>query len=478
MRQTRIGAVAVERFIALVHLHTRALGIASLLALLTSGEAKASNKTEHDSIFIGREKSAPPLTAPIPGGAYEDSSEIAPGAAMANLYSEGYWSAVADLDIDGLTRAARTASEARFARGLGFLKSGDQARAESSFVALSSGVRDFNVGIASQMMLAHTLLYERKWAMLRDLPANPELLSEDRKNTEELERWGRAFANLEPQTMQFPTEPVSLPLRTTTLGTPSIRVKINGRDYEFWLDTGSGITVLSSEVAAAARVPTISSDSLTIRTFAGTARARPGLVRRIEVGSIVLTNTPVIVIDASMMLLRNPSSSGSAPNHRVDGIIGWDFIRQFDVLLDYEARRILLARPEPTATRSAGQNLMWVGQPLVEVRTKGGLTLHLALDTGAQSTLLNASVLEKVDAVTRSLSTEVFGLARTGSSTDRVIPELALTVGGTPLRLRNVIVYGPKYSGLIACDGILGADLAQFGRVHIDAANGIFSVGT
>ena len=477
MRPGFIGAVAVERLVSLVQLHIRALAIASLLALLTSAEAGASNKIIGDSIFTAREKSAVPLTASRTSAPDADSSAITVSAAASNPYSETYWSAVADLDIDALTKAARNSPEAVFARGMSFLASGDHARAESTFVALSSGVTDFNVGIASQMMLARTLLYERKWAMLRDLPANPELRSEDTKNIEELERWGRAFANLEPQVTRFPLEPVSLPLRTTSLGTPTVRVKINGKAYEFWLDTGSSMTVLSSEVAAAAGVPTISSDSLTIRTFGGTARVRPALVRKMEVGTIVLTNTPVIVIDASLMLLKSPAAAFSTPNHYVDGIVGWDFIRQFDVLLDYDNGVIQLARPERRIASSGTQNLLWIGQPLVEVRTREGRTLHLALDTGAQSTLLNASVLDKAGVVTTSVTTRVFGLARSASSSDRVIPELPLQVAGRSLRLHNVIVYGPRYSGLIACDGILGSDIARFGRIHIDATNGIFSVG-
>src|SRR3954468_24826887 len=477
MRQSCIGAVSVERLIALVHLHTRALAIASLLALLTSGEANASNKPERDSIFLAREKSAPPLPAPALPGAYDDSSGLVPAAPPVSLYSEAYWSAVADLDLDALSKAARNAPEAAFARGLRFLSNGDHARAESVFVALSSGIRDFNVGIASQLMLAQTLLYERKWAVLRDLQANPELRSEDSKNNEELERWGRAFANTEPQVTQFPAVPVSQPLRTTTLGTPSIRVKINGREYEFWLDTGSGIPVLSSEVAAAAGVPTISDDSLTIRTFAGTARVKPALVRKMTVGPIVLANTPAIIIDASMMLLRSPTDGLAKVSHHVDGILGWDFIRQFDLLMNYEEGVVQLGRPETDLTRSGVQNLMWIGQPLVEVKTNDGKTLHLALDTGAQATLLNAAVLDKVGGVTKSIATHLYGLARTITSNSRVIPELPLQLAGKSVQLHNVIVYGPRYSGLIGCDGILGSDVGQFGVMHIDATNGIFSVG-
>ena len=51
------------------------------------------------------------------------------------------------------------------------------------------------------------------------------------------------------------------------MGTPAVQVRINGKEYEFWLDTGSSMTVLSSTVASEAGVPFVSADTLRIRTF-------------------------------------------------------------------------------------------------------------------------------------------------------------------------------------------------------------------
>jgi hypothetical protein len=79
--------------------------------------------------------------------------------------------------------------------------------------------------------------------------------------------------------------------------------------------------------------------------------------------------------------------------------------------------------------------------------------------------------------VTKSAGTKVYGLAHTGKETTRVVPLLPLTVAGKAIVLENVIVYGPVESGLINCDGILGSDIARFGTIHIDATNGVFSVG-
>jgi predicted aspartyl protease len=392
-------------------------------------------------------------------------------------YSEEYWEALAGLDVTALRKAARSREEVGLAEGMARLMAGDPAKAEDSFAAMSRQSMDLNVAVASQIMLATTLLYEHKWTALRDLSAASTLAAADRGNTSELEQWGHAFSGVDEQTTIAPDKATSLPLVITPMGTPAIQVRINGKDYEFWLDTGSSMTVLSSTVASEASVPFVSADTLRIRTFEGTAPVKAGIVRRLEIGPIAFTNTPAIVIDAALMRLKSTSEGVTGQGVRVDGIIGWDIIRQFDVVMDYRARTITFRPPEHLGIiGTAFQNLAWVGKPMVQVRTKPGGTFRFTLDTGAQVTLLNGSILDKLEMVATTYGGRVFGIAKTGGNTKRVVPKLNLDVGGQSVNLESVLVYGPAYSGLINTDGILGSDVAQFGKIRIDATNGLFSL--
>jgi hypothetical protein len=392
-------------------------------------------------------------------------------------YSEEYWEALAGLDVATLRKAARSDEEIGLAEGMARLMAGDAAKAEDSFVAMSRQAIDINVAVAAQIMLATTLLYEHKWETLRDLSFTSTLTGTDQGNTSELEQWGHAFAGVDEQTTIAPNKPISLPLVITPLGTPAIQVRINGKDYEFWLDTGSSMSVVSSTVAQDANIPFVSADTLRIRTFEGTAPVKAGIIRRLEVGSIAFTNTPTIVMDAALMRLKSTTEGVTGQGVRVDGIIGWDIIRQFDIVLDYQARTITLRPPEHLGIIGTRfQNLAWVGKPLVQVRTKPGGTFQFTLDTGAQVTLLNGSILDKLEMVATTYGGRVFGIARTGGETKRVVPKLNLNVGGQSVHLESILVYGPAYSGLINCDGILGSDVAQFGKIRIDATNGLFSL--
>ena len=480
MHLISVGAIGSESWVRFDRTQARIWTVASLAGLLTGcvhaasvlSEAPADAKLLVQDRGVREDLSAPSPVSVSPGPSSHPVERDPP-----QIYFEAYWAALAELNLDVLRGLARSEPEIGFAEGVALLAAGDQEKAETTFVYASRQSSDVNVAVASQIMLATTLLYEHKWTTLRDLTASSRLVLVDRQNTADMERWGHAFASVDEQTTSFPLTPVSLPLRITAVGTPTIQVRINGKEFEFWVDTGSSITVLSSDVASEANVSILSPDTLTVRTFSGAAPVRSASVKRMELGPIVFTNSPAIVIDASLMRLRDTSEGVPRAGLDVDGIIGWDTIRQFNVLMDYEGRRITLGRPESLGTRgTTAQNLTWVGKPFIEVRTKQGGTLHFTLDTGAQSSFLNASILNRVGAITSSSDARVFGIAKTGQQTDRVVPFLILDVAGRSLHLPDVVVYGPAYSGLINCDGVLGSDIAQFGKIRIDATNGLFSV--
>jgi predicted aspartyl protease len=416
---------------------------------------------------------------------YQDPASPGPSSFLAEKlvspltnYSDAYWSALGELDVNTLRSSARTSPEVGFAEGIALLVAGEREKAESAFAVTSWQSTDDNVAVASQIMLARTLLAERKWKALRDMSFSPSLALSNRENSSDLKKWGQAFAGVEDQITTIPAQPVTLQMKITAVGTPTVRVRINGKDYEFWIDTGSSMTVLSSRVVSDANVPIVSPDTLSIGTFESRAPVRPALVARMELGGIVLANVPAIEMDASLMRIKSSAQGVRGPELRVDGIIGWDVIRQFDIVMDYIGGTITLRRPVHLTTNGTTfQNLIWMGKPLVQVTMKSGGTFRFSLDTGAQASVLNASILDELGIGTRTSGGRLSGVGSSGRRTNRVVPSLTMEIAGRLLRLESVIVYGPVYSGLVQSSGILGSDLGRFGKIRIDATNGLFSVG-
>jgi len=482
MRWTSMGATWSNQ---LDHVSARNWIIYALSALLLGYADEAAAQWQREVRFSSHDDSLlstgggpyapsrvpidPGRAAPVPA---PSASVPEPNSAV---NAAEYWDALADLNLASLRGVAGSDAQTGFARGMSLLADGDTEGAEKAFVGGSEQGSDMNVGIASQIMLATTLLYEHKWSELRSFSLSAHLTAADQDVIRNYQKWGFAFANIEPQRVMFSSDSVVMPLHVSPIGTPTIRVKINGKQYEFWLDTGSSITVINSDVAKEVGVPTLSSDNLSVRTFSGSAPVKAGLVRRIQIGPLLLENTAAVVVDASHMALRSASDRAQSPRMRIDGIIGWDTIRQLDLLLDYTSGLIVIRRPQ--RAEYSPHNLTWMGKPFVEARTKRGETLHLTLDTGAQSSFLNALALDKTGASPTMAEGTVFGIGGTANRANRLIRILPLELGGKSVQLNGVMVYGPVYSGMINCDGILGSDISRYGTIRIDAMNGVFSIG-
>jgi clan AA aspartic protease (TIGR02281 family) len=474
---SRTGSGNSTRF---YHLSAQAYLVASFPGLLTGClETSGARNALHSEVALAIVAPAPSDAAFVrrhthlsraPSNAAASSSSIA--------YSDAYWNAIAELNIPASRGAAQTGPEIRFADAIALLAAGDTEKAENAFREMSSQTVDLNVAAASQIMLSKTLIYEHRWAALRDLSTSSTFGLSDRRNSSGTEQWGRAFGDLSPQITTFPEHRVALPLGVSLVGTPTIRVLVNGKEFRFWLDTGSSITVLSSEVAEDAGVSPLGDDTLTIATFDGMAAARPAVVERMEIGPIVLANTAAIVMDAQLMRVKSTADGVPLSGLRVDGIIGWDTIRQFDMSLDYQGATITIQRPQNLGTMGTpAQNLTWMGKPFIEVRTAAGTALHFTLDTGSQGSFINSSILRSLNVTARNSDTRAYGLARTGGQATQVVSAVKLGIGGLSLTLKGLIVFTSPSPGLVNCDGILGSDIAAFGKIRIDATNGLFSIG-
>jgi hypothetical protein len=454
-----IGSGSPSRF----HDHLpRAIGAALLCVLLTACLGTGD--------WLRRVSSTDNLIAPIQSPTARDST-------LATSQFDSFWDAIADLDVSATKAAARTPIEFDLADGVDALLSGNQSAAQAVLRGLISEQIDPNVASAARLLLAVSLMYEHKWSALASVGLSTRGDASALSDISGIDKWGGAFAGIDSQAIEYPVGPVTLPLAITAVGTPTVRVRIHGKDYRFWLDTGSSMTVLSSDVARQAGIGLLNGETMTIATFAGVAPARPAVVSRMEIGAVVIRNSPAIVIESGLMRIQR-GAEGVPWSFPVDGIIGWDIIRRFDITLDYGNAKSTWQQPRDLETLGTdSQNLTWVGKPFIRLLTRSGVTLHLTLDTGSQSSFLSGRVLKKAQVAANSVNTRAFGIAGTGGQVAHAVSGLSVEVAGRSLMLRDLIVYNPISSDLIHWDGILGSDIAQFGIIRIDATNGLFSVG-
>jgi predicted aspartyl protease len=387
-----------------------------------------------------------------------------------------YWEALAELIPADAIASARTPSEREFAEALANLMSGDLEKAEQRFGALRNTATDSIIRAGSRVIYTATLQYQEKWEVLAALKNEPSRTTSDRSDKASIEIWAEAYRNIQPKTFTFRTPSARIPMSVSAVGTPLVPVKISGKVYNFWLDTGSSLTMLSSDVAGDLDIEPIMKDTLEIVTSTGRVKASPALIQQLEIGQLVVRNAPAMIVDEPMMRMNEPRASDQNRPVKIDGIIGFDIIRQMDLEVDYGGNSIRLRDPA-TSGPETDRNMFWVGLPVIRLASADGIPLHFGLDTGAQLSFVTETLLDKLQIqAARIESRRVGGLGGEVSLRAPVLPDLRVMVRGFPIMFKGAMVHSPVYQVLAALDGVLGGDIWNSGIVRIDMVNGIFAV--
>jgi predicted aspartyl protease len=272
--------------------------------------------------------------------------------------------------------------------------------------------------------------------------------------------------------------PISLPVEQSS-HVFFARATING-EGPFWLtvDTGATLTVL--DPAAAARLNLAVRDSGT-RRYLGVASDATPLATTRE-ATIRIGDAPAFT-PATLYVLPVRAAE-AALGHRIDGILGADFLQRFVVDFDYGAGAVRLFPPgqvprlrtEPVGVVLAGNVL--TAPATLRLHDGEALAARLLVDTGSSSGVsLNTPFAERHrlegrprgDQGRRGLELSV-AIGVNGVTARSVMPVAGLTIGRTDMRVPKVAVSRDAV-GLSASadfDGMIGSAVLSAFRLVID----------
>ncbi|HYN05995.1 MAG TPA: pepsin/retropepsin-like aspartic protease family protein [Vicinamibacterales bacterium] len=243
----------------------------------------------------------------------------------------------------------------------------------------------------------------------------------------------------------------------------------------FWLtvDTGATLTVIDPETAARLRLP-----------VAG-AGARRDVGVATGLTPMATTHGATIKIGRAAPFVPSPlyvvpvRATQAYIGHRIDGVLGTDFLSKHVVEFDYPRGRVVL-HPPGTVDASAfpssvnvtlSRNVLLAPASLT-LPDGGTLTARLLIDTGS-----NLGLSLNTPFVTRHRLTERFQSRRATASVginglvaSQLVTFSSLSIGQTRIREPEAALSGAS-EGLNASDafdGILGADLLRRFTVVVD----------
>jgi predicted aspartyl protease len=180
--------------------------------------------------------------------------------------------------------------------------------------------------------------------------------------------------------LTFPPDVTSvrLPARLSD-GTVVVRLTIDGRGLDFALDSGAGGIVLDSQVAKELGIKTFGKS---IQNTAGEYEATQAVVPEIDVGPISMHNTYVECL---------PFSQDLDFGTKIVGLLGFDFIANAIVSIDYDKGTVTASPPDTFTPPTSGIELgatLDDGVPFVQAQVDNAVGDHFILDTGATDVII------------------------------------------------------------------------------------------
>src|SRR5437588_2772170 len=199
-----------------------------------------------------------------------------------------YWEALAELHPADAVAAARTPSETEFAEALENLMAGDIEKAEVRFGKLRTSASDSVIRAGSRVVYTATLQYQEKWQTLSALKKETAPTQAELHDKASIELWADAFKDVPARVSTFRSSTGRLQMSISAVGTPLVPIRIGDKVYNFWLDTGSSLTMLASDVATDLNIKPLVSDTLEIVTSTGRVSAQPALISELVIGPLIV----------------------------------------------------------------------------------------------------------------------------------------------------------------------------------------------
>ncbi|HWI47820.1 MAG TPA: pepsin/retropepsin-like aspartic protease family protein [Rummeliibacillus sp.] len=270
-------------------------------------------------------------------------------------------------------------------------------------------------------------------------------------------------------TFSFSIDQICVPMKQSISGSPTIEVIINGNKKWFWLDTGAGMTVISSSIAKDCHISSIKDKEFQVEnSISQNFSTDLAFIDSIVIKDLSIQNHPTLVLSDDLLKIHNPNTKEVMV---IDGIIGWDIIQHIFLEIDYQQNQVTIQKPKQKDNLNS--NLFFCGYPIWKVKAKNQVPLYFGLDTGASKTHFGQPLLSKIGDL--KIEKSLIHAGGIGDVKEKEIDSIESLIvylnEDQPISLHNVSNVLADYATFFKLDGVFGSDIAKDGRLIIDYAN-------
>jgi predicted aspartyl protease len=253
-------------------------------------------------------------------------------------------------------------------------------------------------------------------------------------------------------------------------------VHVNGQGpFDFILDTGAGTSLLSSDLLKQLQVKVVGSKE-------GQSAGGKVSVSLAKVDSLAVAEAQVDDVDVGIVDL---SQIGKTIGAKIDGDLGYNFLRHFRIAIDY--RECVIRFDDPKRVENFGRTPlteipMRLASPakpllLVNVHANGRGPFQFAIDTGTSTTAITPELAKKLGVVSKPIGAGTTA----GAPVDVTAGTLkSFQVGAAKIDKMDVIVanFFEMLSTAVGTklDGIVGYNFLRQYKVVFDYPNELLSL--
>ena len=166
-------------------------------------------------------------------------------------------------------------------------------------------------------------------------------------------------------------------------------------------------------------------------------------------------------------------------NLDIEGIIGWDIIKDFDNIIDFKNQKIILNKINSYdyIKKSPVKNFFFMSYPIIWAYLPNGEPIVLILDLGSNETYLCDYYLNMIRKKKEELDTRTYQYA-TNNGVSKVeysyVPKLDLLIYDNLVELEAKIRVSKNKTIPFLIEGALGTNIFRNSKIHFNIASGIF----
>ncbi|MDP9105258.1 MAG: aspartyl protease family protein [Candidatus Eremiobacteraeota bacterium] len=250
-----------------------------------------------------------------------------------------------------------------------------------------------------------------------------------------------------------------------------VRIMAGTRGLDFLLDTGASGITLDNEVAQQLGLTAYGKHS-----EVGAQRYTTGtvIVPEMRIGELAMRDVAVDMV---------PTLGEIEPGYKAVGLLGFDFLAELGVTIDYEKKEVTVVR-EPDYVAPEGNRVFALdvrigdGVPYTNVKVNGALSERFLLDTGGAGTFMI------FDAFARKHPEALVDKGYGGDLRDVDYYGIGGRIDVRPYQLHSVKVGGLNFQDFVGFrvmseksyavgddDGLIGTDFLRLFTVGLDYAN-------